>query len=249
MCGANTFAADFFLWFRYQDELNLDPHEVEFPTAVSGATLGKEVGHRTRAGFTTVTYHVKGVFRSDYEFSRFPFDQQLLKIPIQFHNSNNYTMILAYGGSGRAAENGKSGKRRRRIQFGQQVVAVEESDLFPGRGRLQVLLWRRRRRERQSGVEVNRINAAHHDRTRCVRLRSEEFPAVGLYPGRGSDWLRACARCHQSPGVHRSHGFADHFGALSKAGGRLTHGHLHHRNGLCFLCVFRLLRHFSYCSP
>ncbi|MGD1093567.1 MAG: hypothetical protein ABSB35_16465 [Bryobacteraceae bacterium] len=88
---ANTFAADFFLWFRYQDQLNFDPHEVEFPTVVSGATLGKEVGHHTRAGFRTITYHVKGVFRSDYEFSRFPFDQQTLRIPIQIHNSNSYT--------------------------------------------------------------------------------------------------------------------------------------------------------------
>lgn len=96
---ANTFAADFFLWFRYPEREELDPHEVEFPTVTSGATLGKEVGRRARGGFITVTYHVKGVFRSDYEFSRFPFDEQVLRIPIQIHNKNSYTMILAYGRS------------------------------------------------------------------------------------------------------------------------------------------------------
>jgi ABC-type branched-subunit amino acid transport system substrate-binding protein len=94
-----TFSADFFLWFRYQDGTNLDPHEVEFPTVVSGGQLGQEVLHSSHGGFTTVTYHVKGVYRADYEFSRFPFDRQNLKIPVQIRNSSSYSMILAYGGS------------------------------------------------------------------------------------------------------------------------------------------------------
>lgn len=160
---ANTFAADFFLWFRYQYELNLDPHEVEFPTVVSGATLGKEVGRRSKDGFTTVTYHVKGVFHSDYEFSRFPFDEQTLKIPIQFHNSNNYTMILAYGGSGASQANGANAGaagappanpvlasklwRMKKEIFYRDVVAYKSSFGDEGAGR-------------ESGVEVNRINAA-----------------------------------------------------------------------------------------
>jgi ABC-type branched-subunit amino acid transport system substrate-binding protein len=158
----NTFAADFFLWFRYQDELNLDPHEVEFPTVVSGASLGKEVGYRSRAGFTTVTYHVKGVFHTDYEFSRFPFDEQTLKIPIQFHNSNNYTMILAYGNSGAgAAKSGGTGERasassvlasklwRLKDQIFYRDVVAYKSSFGEDTGA-----------SRQSGVEVNRINAA-----------------------------------------------------------------------------------------
>jgi branched-chain amino acid transport system substrate-binding protein len=154
----NTFAADFFLWFRYQDELNLDPHEVEFPTAVSGASLGKEVGYRSRAGFTTITYHVKGVFHTEYEFSRFPFDEQTLKIPVQFHNSNNYTLILAYGSSGAQQSKGgdaSSGSalasklwRLKNQLFYRDVVAYKSS--FGEEAGV----------SHQSSVEVNRINAA-----------------------------------------------------------------------------------------
>jgi branched-chain amino acid transport system substrate-binding protein len=158
---ANTFQADFFLWFRYQDEVNLDPHEVEFPTAVSGATLGKEVERRRRDGFTTVTYHVKGAFRSDYEFSRFPFDEQMLRIPIQIHNSNSYSMILAYGGAGESKVNtggrdNASGSdsvltsKLWRLQdqlFYRDVVSYNSSFGDAGGGR-------------EPSVQVNRINAA-----------------------------------------------------------------------------------------
>jgi ABC-type branched-subunit amino acid transport system substrate-binding protein len=150
----NTFAADFFLWFRYEDNLNLDPHEVEFPTVVSGATLGKEVGHRSRGGFTTVTYHVKGVFRSDYEFSRFPFDQQTLRIPIQFHNSNSYTMILAYAPPDKDSPKNDSSVLasklwRLKSQIFFRDVAAYKSSFGEGAGE-----------NGPSGVEVNRINAA-----------------------------------------------------------------------------------------
>jgi branched-chain amino acid transport system substrate-binding protein len=65
---AGTFSGDFFLWLRTLDGETLDPHEVEFPTAHSGAQLGQEVMRRSYGGFTTVTYHVKGVFHAEYEF-------------------------------------------------------------------------------------------------------------------------------------------------------------------------------------
>lgn len=152
---ASTFAADFFLWFRYQDELAFDPHEVEFPTAASGGQLGKEVWHRTKNGFTTVTYHVKGVFHADYEFSRFPFDQQSLKIPIQVRNSTSYTLIMAYSNAAaraRAAD-AKSvlASKLWRLQdqiFYRDVVAYE-SALGDVSGANQ-----------SPAIEINRINAA-----------------------------------------------------------------------------------------
>jgi branched-chain amino acid transport system substrate-binding protein len=154
---ASAFSADFFLWFRYEDERNIDPHEVEFPTAVSGAQLGKPVWVHTRGSFTTATYHVKGVFRAEYEFSRFPFDQQVLKIPIQVRNSTSYTLILAYGASAaREAAKSKSSSsplaaklwRLKSQIFYRDVVAYESS--FGEQGT----------RAPEAGVQYNRINAA-----------------------------------------------------------------------------------------
>jgi ABC-type branched-subunit amino acid transport system substrate-binding protein len=151
---AGTFAADFFLWFRFKDDQDLDTHEVEFPTAVSGAQLGKEVWRRTQDGFTTVTYHVKGVFHSDYEFSRFPFDEQTLRIPIQVRNSSSYTLILAYGQARSAGANAGAASplssRLWRLQdqlFYRDVVAYRSA-------------FGAQSNEHQSGIEYNRINAA-----------------------------------------------------------------------------------------
>jgi len=157
---AGTFSADFFLWLRTLDGETLDPHEVEFPTAHSGAQLGQEVMRRSRGGFTTVTYHVKGVFHAEYEFTRFPFDRQVLRIPMQVRNKNSYSMILAYGhirpvGGGALGTSTPSHRspvasrlwRMRDQIFYRDVVALQSSfgEQEAGSGRL--------------GVEINRINA------------------------------------------------------------------------------------------
>ena len=148
---AGTFAADFFVWFRYEDSAGgLDPHEVEFPTAVSGAQLGKSVWERKHGGFTAVSYHVKGVFHGDYEFSRFPFDRQTLRIPVQIHNSTSYSLILAYGGEQNSHPNSSVVASRlwklRDELFYRDVVAYDAS-LGEHNSAAQ-------------SVEVNRINAA-----------------------------------------------------------------------------------------
>jgi hypothetical protein len=100
---ADTFAANFFLWLRYQDKSNLDPHEIEFTTAVSGATLGMRSSAAAGKALPPWPIHVKGRVPGCYEFSRFPFEEQVLHIPIQFRNSNGYTMVLAYGNTGSTA--------------------------------------------------------------------------------------------------------------------------------------------------
>jgi ABC-type branched-subunit amino acid transport system substrate-binding protein len=151
---ASTFAADFFLWFRFKDDQDLDVHEVEFPTAVSGAQLGKEIWRRSHDGFTTVTYHVKGVFHADYEFSRFPFDRQTLRIPIQVRNSTSYTLILAYGqtrstGPSHTAASPLSSRlwSMQNQLFYRDVVAYRST------------FGEQPNSNRQSGIEYNRVNA------------------------------------------------------------------------------------------
>jgi hypothetical protein len=151
---AGTFAADFFLWFRYHDDSSLDVHEVEFPTAVSGAQLGKEVWRRTGDGFTTSTYHVKGVFHSDYEFSRFPFDRQTLKIPVQVRNSTSYTLILAYGGAGSGAGNGVASPLASKLWLLQKQIFFRDVVSYRSEA------FGNRAAGSQSGIQYNRINAA-----------------------------------------------------------------------------------------
>jgi branched-chain amino acid transport system substrate-binding protein len=151
---ASTFAADFFVWFRYEDGVNIDFHEVEFPTAVSGAQLGKEVWRRTRDGFTTVTYHVKGVFHADYEFSQFPFDRQTLRIPIQVRNSTSYTLILAYGRS--ASSNANSGPS----PLASKLWSVQNQIFFRDVVAYKSAFGEQASGNRRTGVEYNRINAA-----------------------------------------------------------------------------------------
>ncbi len=156
---ANTFAADFFLWFRYRDEQDIDAHEVEFPTAVSGAQLGKEVWRRNRDGFTTVTYHVKGVFHADYEFSRFPFDQQTLRIPIQVRNTTSYSLILAYG-QGRAAAANVPASAAATSPLSSRLWRLQDQLFYRDVVEYRSAFGEQAPGTNRSGIEYNRINAA-----------------------------------------------------------------------------------------
>jgi len=152
---ASTFAADFFVWFRFQDESNLDVHEVEFPTAVSGAQLGKEVWRRSSGGFTTSTYHVKGVFHAEYEFARFPFDRQTLRIPIQVRNSTSYTLILAYGGAGSRQTKADASPLASRLWLLQNQIFYRDVVSYQS-----AAFGNQAAGTGQTGIEFNRINAA-----------------------------------------------------------------------------------------
>jgi branched-chain amino acid transport system substrate-binding protein len=149
----STFAADFFVWFRYKDDYNFDIHQVEFPTLVSGGDPGKEVFHRSRDGYTTVSHQVKGTFRADYEFSHFPFDRQTLRIPVQARNSSNYAVMLAFAGApDSSARTNKESLAPKLWHFNDEIffrdVAAFQSSLGE------------QSEQSQQNVEVDRINAA-----------------------------------------------------------------------------------------
>lgn len=86
-----------------------------------------------------------------------------------------------------------------------------------------------------------------HDRRfppRCVCLRREEFPPLLCILIAVLVGYAIRARRHQSASVHRRDRLTDDFGSGPKARGRLTHGHLHYCDGLCFLRILRVLPDF-----
>jgi len=149
----STFAADFFVWFRYKDGYNFDIHQVEFPTVVSGGDPGKEVFHRSKDGYTTVSHHVKGAFRADYEFSHFPFDRQTLRIPVQTRNSSNYAVMLAFSSEPDAS------KKANKESLSPKLWHFNDEIFFRDVAAFQSSLGDQGESAAQN-IEVDRINAA-----------------------------------------------------------------------------------------
>lgn len=77
-----TFKADFYLWFRYRD--NIDENKIDFINAASPIDLGKPILDTVSEGaqgkILTKTYRVRGKFKVNMDFSNYPFDKQLLSI-------------------------------------------------------------------------------------------------------------------------------------------------------------------------
>ena len=81
--AAQTYFADFFIWFKYSGERN-DPTDVTFPNAVDRTLgLGEPQRLQTVGGQTYALYRVTGEFKGQFTFRQFPFDQQTLPITVQ----------------------------------------------------------------------------------------------------------------------------------------------------------------------
>jgi branched-chain amino acid transport system substrate-binding protein len=80
--GRGTFAADFFLWFRYLG--NDDVLDVEFPSAVDkGFDPKSAVASRTVGGMKYRLYRVRGDHKNIFNFRDYPFDSQELTLRLQ----------------------------------------------------------------------------------------------------------------------------------------------------------------------
>ncbi|MCP4111175.1 MAG: ABC transporter substrate-binding protein [Desulfobacteraceae bacterium] len=101
--GSYTF--DFYLWFRYNGDF--DSENIEFVNADNLIDLGAEkntlrisndivrkVLEKKTDGFTTLTYRVRAVFQSDFEFSAYPFDHLILRV--QFRHASKTRDELIY---------------------------------------------------------------------------------------------------------------------------------------------------------
>ncbi|MFK4071345.1 ABC transporter substrate-binding protein [Streptomyces sp. NPDC029674] len=81
---AETFEADFFLWFRYRG--SDDATAVDFLNAAdSDVSLGSPVRSSEREGIKYRLYRVTGTFKASLDFHQFPFDRQHLTIVLQNH--------------------------------------------------------------------------------------------------------------------------------------------------------------------
>jgi hypothetical protein len=102
-----------------------------------------------------VSLHVKGVFHAEYEFARFPFDRQTLRIPIQVRNSTSYTLILAYGGAGSRQTKADASPLASRLWLLQNQIFYRDVVSYQS-----AAFGNQAAGTGQTGIEFNRINAA-----------------------------------------------------------------------------------------
>lgn len=96
----SSFTADFYLWMRYNG--NSDALAIEFPSGVANSVhqdlplFDSKIPTRagTINGLNYRLYHIRGEFKSNYDFHDYPFDRQKLKI--YFQNTRVPSECLIY---------------------------------------------------------------------------------------------------------------------------------------------------------
>lgn len=82
--GRRSFTTDFFLWFRYSPEAEIDVSGVELPDAIDrNLTIGEPLTDKLVGDLRYRLYRVRGEFRSEFDFRDYPFDRQQLGLRIQ----------------------------------------------------------------------------------------------------------------------------------------------------------------------
>ncbi len=95
----SSFTVDFYLWFRYQGEFNVD--EIEFVNAVNEIKIGAPISERilNDAGSGNSVYYkayrIKADFKGQFLFQHYPFDQQELTIRFQHKHLIREKLIFA----------------------------------------------------------------------------------------------------------------------------------------------------------
>ena len=95
----SSYLIDFYLWFRYQgdinpDDINFTNYDVERLDSGEELTLGEPIRQGEERGVKYVVYHMKADFYERFDFHEYPFDIQNLSI--RFHHNNLTKNRLIY---------------------------------------------------------------------------------------------------------------------------------------------------------
>ena len=88
----STYAMDFYLWFRYQGDVDAD--NIVFINTMGDVSLGEPIAAHVIDGTSYKAYRVKADFSSDFSFQAYPFDQQ--KLAVIFRHANRTRERLIY---------------------------------------------------------------------------------------------------------------------------------------------------------
>ena len=89
----HTYYADFYLWFRYQGELDFD--EISFDNAVDKISLGEPLEEKTTYGNTHYRlYHIRDSFTNNFDLINYPFDKQILSISLRHTTQERHNLIF-----------------------------------------------------------------------------------------------------------------------------------------------------------
>ncbi|MDY6992271.1 MAG: ABC transporter substrate-binding protein, partial [Pseudomonadota bacterium] len=137
----SSFSADFYLWFRFKEEekQHFEDDDIEFVNAVdSSIGLGEPILENYSAieGTITRAYRIKSEFKSDFNFSNYPLDQQTLPIRFRHLDLTRNSLIYVIDAVGMNSDNGQGNKSKvfslegwniNKISFFQNVKKADSS--------------------------------------------------------------------------------------------------------------------------
>lgn len=90
--NGHAYLADFYLWFRYQGNLNFD--EIAFDNSVGDTSLGEPLQEKAFGDMNYRLYHIRDTFTNNFDLRNYPFDKQQLKINLRHTALERHNLIF-----------------------------------------------------------------------------------------------------------------------------------------------------------
>lgn len=90
--ATGEYVLDFYIWFRYRGELDLEG--IDFPNAVEKIPLRTPIWERERQGMRISTFKVRGKFRNQFEFQKYPFDKQEILLEVRHRDQTRESLTF-----------------------------------------------------------------------------------------------------------------------------------------------------------